>query len=193
MKIALRGSNGFRVFRGTHLEGPLRLRMKGSWSLRNYVAATASSRCRREGDSPLRHRGGSAKPLRSSREDLLKPAWRSVFAKASRRLREALTVPSWSIHAMGSPWRLREGFATSSRALHEDVAGAEGFEKPPRGLREGFASFAKPSATPTEASRRLREGATGVHLETIRQIMTSPLTNTGYCSWVEIHPYKKKH
>ena len=28
---------------------------------------------------------------------------------------------------MGSPWRLREGFATSSRALHEDVAGAEGF------------------------------------------------------------------
>ena len=40
---------------------------------------------------------------------------------------------------MGSPWRLREGFATSSRALHEDVAGAEGFEKPPRRLREGFA------------------------------------------------------
>ncbi|CAN0404723.1 unnamed protein product, partial [Ascophyllum nodosum] len=26
-------------------------------------------RCRREGDSPLRHRGGSAKPSRSSRED----------------------------------------------------------------------------------------------------------------------------
>ena len=40
---------------------------------------------------------------------------------------------------MGSPWRLREGFATSSRALHEDLAGAEGFEKPPRRLREGFA------------------------------------------------------
>ena len=56
---------------------------------------------------------------------------------------------------MGSPWRLREGFATSSRALHEDVAGAEGFEKPPRRLREGFA---KASAIPTEASRRLREG-----------------------------------
>ena len=33
---------------------------------------------------------------------------------------------------MGSPWRLREGFATSSRALHEDVAGAEGFAKAPR-------------------------------------------------------------
>ena len=30
VKIVLRGSNGFRVFRGTHLEGPLRLRMKGS-------------------------------------------------------------------------------------------------------------------------------------------------------------------
>ena len=30
VKIVLRGSNGFRVFRGTHLEGPRRLRMKGS-------------------------------------------------------------------------------------------------------------------------------------------------------------------
>ena len=68
---------------------------------------------------------------------------------------------------MGSPWRLREGFATSSRALHEDVAGAEGFEKPPRRLREGFA---KASAIPTEASRRRHEC---LHLETIRQIMTS--------------------
>ena len=56
---------------------------------------------------------------------------------------------------MGSPWRLREGFATSSRALYEDVAGAEGFEKPPRRLREGFA---KASAIPTDASWRLREG-----------------------------------
>ena len=30
VKIVLRGLNGFRVFRGTHLEGPRRLRMKGS-------------------------------------------------------------------------------------------------------------------------------------------------------------------
>ena len=30
VKIVLRGSNGFRGFRGTHLEGPRRLRMKGS-------------------------------------------------------------------------------------------------------------------------------------------------------------------
>ena len=30
VKIVLRGSNGFRVFRGTHLEGPGRLRTKGS-------------------------------------------------------------------------------------------------------------------------------------------------------------------
>ena len=69
---------------------------------------------------------------------------------------------------MGSPWRLREGFATSSRALHEDVAGAEDFEKPLRRLCEGFShthgGFAK-------ASRR-RHGR--LHLETIRQIMTSP-------------------
>ena len=62
---------------------------------------------------------------------------------------------------MGSPWRLRGGFATSSRALHEDVAGAEGSKKPPRRLREGSA----------KASRR-RHGR--LHLETIRQIMTSP-------------------
>ena len=91
------------------------------------------------------------------RRHLLKPAWRSVFAKSSRRLREALTVPSSSIHAMGSPWRLREGFATSSRALHEDVAGAEGFSH----THGGFA----------KASRR-RHGR--LHSETIRQIMTSP-------------------
>ena len=45
---------------------------------------------------------------------------------------------------MGSPWRLHEGFATSSRALHEDVAGAEG--------------FAKASAIPTEASWSRLEG-----------------------------------
>ena len=51
---------------------------------------------------------------------------------------------------MGSPWRLREGFATSSRALHEDVAGADGFE-----IREGFA---KASAILTEASWSLLEG-----------------------------------
>ena len=56
---------------------------------------------------------------------------------------------------MGSPWHLREGFATSSRALHEDVAGAEGFEKASRRLREGFA---KASAIPTEASWSLLEG-----------------------------------
>ena len=56
---------------------------------------------------------------------------------------------------MGSPWRLREGFATSSRALHEDVAGADGFEKPSRRLREGFA---KASAILTEASWSLLEG-----------------------------------
>ena len=68
---------------------------------------------------------------------------------------------------MGSPWRLREGFATSSRALHEDVAGAEGFEKASRRLqpypRRLHGAFAK-------ASRR-RHGR--LHLETIRQIMTS--------------------
>ena len=69
---------------------------------------------------------------------------------------------------MGSPWRLREGFATSSRALYEDVAGAEGFEKPPRRLREGFSHTHGGSA---KASRR-RHGR--LRLETIREIMTSP-------------------
>ena len=72
-------------------------------------------------------------------------------------------------------WRLREGFATSSRALREDVASAEGFEKRPRSLRE---AFSKPSSIPTEASWSLLEGfarrSWRLHLETIRQIMTSP-------------------
>ena len=98
---------------------------------------------------------------RSLHGAVAKTFWNQLGGVSSRRLREALTVPSWSIHAMGSPWRLREGFAASPRALHEDVAGAEGFEKPPRRLRKGFA---KASAIPTEASRRLREGATGASI-----------------------------
>ena len=76
---------------------------------------------------------------------------------------------------MGSPWRLCEEFATSSRALRENVAGAGGFEKRPRSLRE---AFSKASPVPTEASWSLLEGfarrSWRLHLETIRQIMTSP-------------------
>ena len=74
---------------------------------------------------------------------------------------------------MGSPWRLREGFATSSRALHEEVAGAEGFSH----THGGF----------LKASRR-RHGR--LHLETIRQIMTSPRTKptaTKVLLPIEIH------
>ena len=85
---------------------------------------------------------------------------------------------------MGSPWRLREGFATSSQALREDVAGAEGFEKRPRSLRE---AFSKASPIPTEASWSLLEGfarrSWRLRLETIRQIMTSPTCTSQYLSY----------
>ena len=101
-----------------------------------------------------------------------------------RTLRGGLVNPPRRLRGAFGMCNLREGFVNLR----------EGFVVAPWRLREAFSK-----TRPAKASRR-RHGR--LHLETIRQIMTSPLmfcTNchkiditTGYCSWVEIHPYKKQ-
>ena len=102
-------------------------------SRREDVAKT--SRCRCEGESPLRRSGCSTKPSRSSREVLLNPPWRSVFAKASRSPHGAFMKHSrnWLAVAKGSR-HLYERFVKTSRALKASRRDREAFAKPSRSL-----------------------------------------------------------
>ena len=111
-----------------------------------------SPRCRREGDSPLRRRGCSAKPSRSSREVFAK--W---FVKHSRCLHEAFTQ-----------WAHRGAFAKGSRRLHGRFVKTSRALKASRRDRE---AFAKPSRRLHPSPRRLRgaflkasRGARGVFI-----------------------------
>ena len=77
--------------------------------------------------------------------------------------------------AVAPPRRVREGFTSASRALHEDVAGAEGFSHTDGGF--------------LKASQR-RHGR--LHLETIRQIMTSPRKEEGGAENPDPRPNARK-
>ena len=140
MQIVLRGSKGSRINREPHLKGSRRPRKKVSRSLRNDLA-TKTSRCRCEGDSPLRRRGCSTKPSRGSGEVLLNPSWRGVLANPSRCLHEAFT--QWARRgAVAKSLRgFCERFVKTSRALKASRRDREAFTKPSRSLHPSPCEF----------------------------------------------------
>ena len=127
--------------------------------------------------SPRWHREDVAVPSRRRLPAETPRGLREAFTEQSRRpfetslaecLREGFVKPSRCLHEVFTQWARRGASAKGSRRLHERFTKTSRALKASRSLRE---SFAKASAIPTEASRR-RHGR--LHLEAIRQIMTSP-------------------
>ena len=120
--------------------------------------------------SPRRHREDVAVPSRRRLPAETPQGLREAFTEQSRRpfetslaecLREGFVKPSRCLHEAFTQWARRGASAKGSRRLHERFMKTSRALKASRSLREGFA----------KASRR-RHGR--LHLETIRQIMTSP-------------------